>query len=197
MDQFNQPYYINVDEDICYYFLEYTSKVGYNYNDSNNIVFNFKSTHPNSIRYKRNAISYFANLIINDISNLLPKDTIYIAAPTSKTRNSALFDDRLDQVVNILNIKGLSTSLKLEALSDITPSHSSGQNRNITDIKNNIIFYGFDPTRFQVNDFIKVAIVDDVITTGAHFKACKERILEKYPKAIVYGIFLAKTVWIN
>ena len=90
-----------------------------------------------------------------------------------------------------------NTSLKLESITDTIPYHSGTIHRNIQDIKSNIVFHGFDPNRVNQYDNIEIAIVDDVITTGAHFKACQELILEQYPHAAIYGIFLAKTVWID
>ncbi|MGY8684417.1 hypothetical protein Q2941_42705 [Bradyrhizobium sp. UFLA05-153] len=37
-----------------------------------------------------------------------------------------------------------------------------------------------------------VGIVDDVLTTGSHFKAVKEMILERAPQTRVIGLFVAR-----
>jgi predicted amidophosphoribosyltransferase len=39
-----------------------------------------------------------------------------------------------------------------------------------------------------------VAIVDDVLTTGAHFKAMKRILMERFPEARIVGLFLARRV---
>jgi adenine/guanine phosphoribosyltransferase-like PRPP-binding protein len=37
----------------------------------------------------------------------------------------------------------------------------------------------------------RIAIVDDILTTGAHFKACKTVLQERFPEAQIFGIFIA------
>ena len=39
-----------------------------------------------------------------------------------------------------------------------------------------------------------IILFDDVVTTGAHFKACKQVIMERFPDKKVVGLFLARTV---
>lgn len=37
-----------------------------------------------------------------------------------------------------------------------------------------------------------LCLLDDVLTSGANFSACRRKILERFPNADVRGIFLAK-----
>jgi predicted amidophosphoribosyltransferase len=39
-----------------------------------------------------------------------------------------------------------------------------------------------------------IAVVDDVLTTGAHFKAMKRILIETFPDVSVVGVFLARRV---
>lgn len=39
-----------------------------------------------------------------------------------------------------------------------------------------------------------IALVDDVLTTGAHFKAAKGLLTDEFPRATVWGIFVARVV---
>jgi len=39
-----------------------------------------------------------------------------------------------------------------------------------------------------------IAVVDDVITTGAHFKAAQRILSENFPGVKIYGLFLARRV---
>ena len=41
---------------------------------------------------------------------------------------------------------------------------------------------------------VRIAVVDDVLTAGAHFKAMKRILQETYPQIPVAGIFLARRV---
>jgi predicted amidophosphoribosyltransferase len=40
----------------------------------------------------------------------------------------------------------------------------------------------------------KIVIFDDVLTTGSHFKACKQLIEKAFPSVPVIGLFLARCV---
>jgi predicted amidophosphoribosyltransferase len=40
----------------------------------------------------------------------------------------------------------------------------------------------------------QIAVVDDLLTTGAHFKAMKKILTETYPDIQVFGIFIARRV---
>ena len=39
-----------------------------------------------------------------------------------------------------------------------------------------------------------IAVVDDVITSGAHFRAAKDLLAERFPEAQIIGIFWARAV---
>jgi len=39
-----------------------------------------------------------------------------------------------------------------------------------------------------------IAVVDDVLTTGAHFKAAQLLLSSRFPGVAVYGIFVARRV---
>ena len=41
----------------------------------------------------------------------------------------------------------------------------------------------------------KVILVDDIITTGSHFKACKSIIKKEFPEVEGQGLFIARRVF--
>ncbi len=43
----------------------------------------------------------------------------------------------------------------------------------------------------------QVALVDDVLTTGTHFRAAKDLLLKQWPEAHVAGLFVARAVWMD
>ena len=69
----------------------------------------------------------------------------------------------------------------------VTSSHSGG-NRNPKSIEAN---YQFDGFQKNPPDFILV--FDDVLTSGAHFRAFKDFLKKSGYNGKVYGIFLAKS----
>ena len=39
-----------------------------------------------------------------------------------------------------------------------------------------------------------IVLIDDVITSGAHFAACKRKIRTNYPNMDIVGVFWAKSI---
>jgi predicted amidophosphoribosyltransferase len=118
-------------------------------------------------------------------------DTILIPMPTSKPRNDSEFDSRLDDMVKLVHTKtGQRFGFNLNTTHSSKAFHISSSSRYISDIGGNINFTPFDEPVPA-----KVILVDDVVTTGAHFIACGNKIRHRHPCVFVLGLFLAKTIW--
>ncbi|EAI4083790.1 hypothetical protein APU48_01390 [Campylobacter jejuni] len=182
------PYLEYNDE--CYYFLDYKPNSGF---DVNSLVFNFKKdlsfkNHP-SWHYRNKAIEEFAKMINNSLSNIKKNIFNIIPIPTSKPKTSIDFNNRLIQTME--ELLKLDNSYKIidcfDVKNNLVPSHHNGT-RNPNDLKQEILFY--PPNFFDKN----IVLIDDVLTTGGHFKACKNILLEKLdPNINIVGLFLAKT----
>jgi len=86
-------------------------------------------------------------------------------------------------------LPNLTIEYIFDTLHDVLEAHKGGS-RKIEDIKSNTIWNGFinkPPS--------EVIIIDDVLTTGAHFRVCKDMINKYYPNIKVIGIFLALYTW--
>lgn len=194
----NQPYYID-DEDLenCFFAVEYISKGGYSASEANNLVSNFKKPMDRKgkeeWKFKLKAIDDFGHMI----SNILTDEEYVISdMGTSKSESDPEYDPRLIQTIR--KLKKIKPNVIYDPLFSIKkgmPSSSRGNNRlRPDDILKHLTWEGFSDNN---DDLGEVVIIDDVITTGAHFKACKSLINRYYPDMVVYGIFLAKTVWPN
>jgi hypothetical protein len=176
-------------DDLCVYFLEKESE-GYSASDANNLIYNFKK--PVSRRghsdwyYKEEAIKTIASMV-NNIS--FPRCFI-VPAPTSKPRNSTEWDDRIDQIVDSITQQQVVVAKILDVSEPLKPAHDGGS-RDIATIK------AYTSQILLPNNGIDTVIIsDDVLTTGAHFKAWKEIILEHNPHIKqVFGLFFALHVW--
>jgi hypothetical protein len=184
------PYHLD-DDDVCYYARDYISEGGYAASIANQLIQNFKKP-PNrrglpEWRYKEQAIRQFAQEI-SSIQNI--QDFLVTCIPSSKTRDSHQYDSRLE--ATLLHLKSLKPRVEIEfPLSfreDMVAAHLGG-GRSIDSIYGNLQWAGL---RSHINDII---VIDDVLTTGAHFKACQRKIVENVPDANVIGLFWAKTVW--
>ena len=183
--------YYNLREDDFIIYAREKTEGGYTASETNQLVFNLKKPKDANGQYwKKQAINEF----INELSAVkFPEGGTLIPAPSSKRRNSEKFDDRIDQVVKCF-IEKYRPDLKyepiLEVREDTPSSHSEGGTRNPNEIKACLIVSEFS----QAEKPKTVFIIDDVITSGGHFKAWREALEEKYPSIRVVGVFLARTI---
>lgn len=179
--------------DHCYYFMDYTSE-GYKKNESNRRVINFKKTLEREGRsewtYKKEAIGQFAQ----NLEEFLQKfdfgamRTVLIPVPCSKKKTDPLYDDRLMRVCYAAgNAVGVVVYDGFDMSESIQASHYGGT-RKVDELKR---FMTFDAAGFQgVPDV--VFLVDDVITSGAHFVACSDILAKHYQDSLIIGVFWAK-----
>ncbi|WP_373072109.1 phosphoribosyltransferase [Sulfurimonas sp.] len=182
-----------LDSDECYYFFEATNE-GYKGSKVNDLLFNFKKP----IEKKGKAEWYYRDKAVDKFAKYLSKIEsfnnnvmVVIPAATSKNRSSELFNDRIDETVRKLKLKcpNVVIEIPFDTKIDVQESHNGGT-RKVEDIQNNTEWLGFN-TKAET-----VVIVDDVLTTGAHYRAWKDMILSKEPTVKrVIGLFLALYTW--
>ncbi len=192
IDDLNRPYFLN-ENDICIYAREHVDG-GYEASESNQMLFNYKKSLDRKgmpdWHYKVHSIGLFA-AELNELN--FPANSVLIPAPTSNPRNSEHFDSRIED--SILKLIEFHPNLIFQPILDIKQSfpsaHAGGGSRKPFEIKKNILV-----SPFTIEPVPKrVFLIDDMITTGGHFRACKDILLEKYPDLQVIGIFWAKHVF--
>lgn len=183
-----------VSEDHIVYAREYIAGRKYDASETNNLVTNFKKPTERinlpEWRYKLAAIEQFAT----ELSDLFKKDIEYVlvAMPTSKHKSDPKYDSRLEDTLISLSKKKCNVTIQEPFILKDTmiPSHSGGT-RSPQIIYDNLLWRGFAAHTHRV------FLVDDLLTTGSHFKACQRLILEHHPEMEVIGIFWAKAIWDN
>jgi predicted amidophosphoribosyltransferase len=157
------------------------------------MLFNYKKTVDKrglpEWHYKIHSIARFAS----ELSELkFPPWSILIPAPTSNRRCSKDFDSRIED--SILKLKEIRSDLLFQPILDMKQSvpsaHARGGSRNPFDIKQQVLVDSFSIEVPKI-----VFLIDDMITTGGHFRAFKDALTEKYPGLKVIGIFWAKHVF--
>lgn len=193
-------------DDQCFYYLQRDS-LGYSAGpraDANSLIINFKKK-PEVIRsderqahYKRQAIEYFASAVLDFFqqnAKLLDDCEVFLVPiPTSKPRGDADYDNRMDELCCIVgdSLKWVSYAPILDTRSDLGTAHEGTIPRNPECIKENLVFSG----RISNIRIPKVVfLIDDVLTTGAHYAACRDMINNAYPGVPIFGLFLSIHMW--
>jgi len=178
------------ERDVIYYHIEYIGE-GYQASSDNSWVSNYKRgieyRNKSAWYYKEEAVRKFADLIVE--TPPVDDGLVLLAGPTSKRRNSPLFDSRNEDVLrSVHHATGIPISFNLEAVMDSEPVHFQPGYRSPEKL---IGHYHFTP--FE-NVPSVVYIVDDVITSGSHFVVWRDLIHDVHPGLEVRGLYLARTV---
>ena len=181
------------EDDVCYYLGEYAQRKGWSHSGTNNLIWNFKKPMSKrgqqGWRYKGLAIQEAARVLNRCASPIWSKVSL-VPMPTSKTESHPLYDNRLPQMlshlapvsdVDIWN--GLRQDVDLEASSAMGTVRASVE----TLIGSMSIPEEASPPSRKI-----LLVVDDVLTTGRHFRAAKSVIRARFPELDVRGLFLAR-----
>lgn len=184
------------DADECYYFHDYTPRQGARYSNGNQLIYNLKKSvlrrgEPD-YRYKLQAIGVSANMLkaaFNRSSWVFDQAT-FCPIPPSKLPVHPEYDNRMTQIINLACAGTRADIRELILQSEgYDASHRQVDGARIKPPQLEAM-YTLDPN--PPKDV--VILVDDVLTTGAHFVAAKNVILTKYPQVRVVGFFIARRV---
>lgn len=187
------PFYLTRGEDECYYAREYISGGGYKASQTNGLISNFKKgvdkRNTFQWQYKQQAIYQFAT----ELSPLLRDGAVLAPIPSSKCKTDSDYDSRLEDMLKALaRIRPQLKIIEPITIRSTSQAAHLGGERDIQVIYDNLVWQDGVP-----QGATSILLVDDVITTGAHFKACKRLLREQVQDIRVIGVFWAKTIWVN
>lgn len=196
IDELTRPDHFYLDEsDDCYFVREYTAHRPVQFSETNQLILNLKKPMDRRGRpewtYKERAIRQVAREFEGSLNPEWLRAAVLVPVPPSKARGDPLFDDRLMRVLN--SIDGADArELVIQAVST-TPDHGAAARRTPTEIAS---LYQLDE-RFAQTVSRAVGIFDDVLTTGAHFKAMKAVLSARFRGVPIVGLFVARRVFAN
>lgn len=180
----------------CFFFHEYTARKGYAHSDGNSLVINLKKSvllkgQP-QYKYKGQAINTCASMLRAALENApwVFNDATIVPIPPSKVPMHPEYDDRMMQVVSkACDGKGADVRNLLQQVQSYEASHTQadGLRKKPHELEALYTIQGAAPKQ-------AVVLVDDVLTTGAHFVAVRNVIHAAYPDRRVLGIFIARRV---
>jgi len=197
----NPNHYCLSETDECYYLGDYAARQGAKFSPMNQLIFNFKKTVDwkglSDWKYKEKAIQDVAKMFIKAAGDCLSRATL-VPIPPSKSKNDPLYDDRGIHLLKEIDNQGKSQLDIRELITQsktITAAHeNSSDRRSASDALAEI---------YRIEENLcnpapaNIIIFDDVITTGAHYLAMKNVLLERFPRAKTFGFFIARAVWLD
>jgi len=179
--------------DLGFFLREYTKGGGYQASETNQLILNLKKSPSlrgtSQWKYKGIAIRRCANELKSALAKYLDGWTI-VPIPPSKARDDPEYDDRLCQVGQILCAETSARFCELIVQRTTTPAdHLQDSARRTPDLI--AANYWIDEA-LAAPEPTHVWIIDDVLTTGAHFKAVQQVLLQRFPVAKVCGVFIAR-----
>jgi hypothetical protein len=181
--------------DACYFLGEYTARRGYAVSATNQLVFNLKKgierrDRP-EWRYKAEAIQKAAQALHDALNDRIRQTLTFVPVPPSKAKTDPLYDDRLVQVLHAIwpeqgadiremVVQPVSTDAVHDRDDRPTPAELEAR-------------YILDRALRQPKPQT-IAVLDDMITTGAHFVAIRNILRREFPDTRIIGIFITRRV---
>ena len=184
------------ESDHCCFIGEYTAGAGFSVSATNDLIINFKKGMDHQGRpgwgYKRRAILKAAEAMRTATARL-GWDTLrrltFVPIPPSKVKDDPLYDGRLTQMLNnMYPNQGLDIREIIVQRESTDPVHDSDTRPSPREIKS---WYEINE-RYATPVPEHIVIVDDVLTTGAHFCAAKAFLSPRFPTAEITGLFIAR-----
>lgn len=181
------------EHDICYYAGEYTAGAGHAYSETNQLILNFKKTLDKrgtpQWPYKERAIQQAAQIIRAAIKADAP--ITFVPVPPSKSKEDPLYDDRL-----VLMLQAVCAGRKQD-VRELVLQHHSLEAAHLAAARPTpaelIANYRLDENLVAPAPRT-LWIIDDVLTTGCHFKAVKHVLASHFVDTPIVGLFLARRV---
>lgn len=183
-------YYLEAG-DTCYYAGEYTAGEGHAYSETNQLILNFKKSMDKrgtlQWQHKERAIQQAANIVraaIKDDARIT-----FVPIPPSKCKADPLYDDRMKRMLEAVCV-GRQADIRelIVQLQSAQAAHLADRRPTPDEL---IANYRLDESLVEPPPQV-IFIVDDVLTTGCHFKAVQRLLLQQFPQAHIAGLFLAR-----
>ena len=197
VDDLLRPLYPHLTAaDQCYFLREYTAGRGYAGSETNQLILNLKKPPDRrgtrEWRYKERAIRQVAREFRESVNLTALRRVTLVPMPPSKAKGDPLYDDRMLKVLRAVNVEGqldIRELLRIRASTDA--AHSITLRPRVADLIANM----------EIDDDLteprprSIALVDDVLTTGAHFLAAKTVLAAHLPDVPTRGLFVARRVF--
>jgi hypothetical protein len=196
IDELTRPdhTFLTPDDD-CYFLGEYNARKGFAFSEMNNLINNLQKPMDRrdrpEWRYKEAAIRTSGRMLREALNEEWLTSTTLVPIPSSKTTDDPDYDNRLPRILQEVG-KGLRVDARELVLmqKSVAQSHLHADRVSIAELLESMTIAEelADPAP------ISLGIVDDVLTTGRHFKAVQEILQGRFPNVPIVGVFVARRV---
>jgi predicted amidophosphoribosyltransferase len=161
--------------DSCYYLFEYTSHRGYSFSSTNQLIA---------------ACGRHLGAALNP--NWLNEATL-VPVPGSKAQGHPDHDNRIERICRAMRQPSPDVRALVVQTESTTASHEAGDGERVT-VEELLAVY-------QINEALaapvprSIAIVDDVLTAGTHYRAMHIVLSARFPIVPIIGLFIARRVF--
>jgi predicted secreted protein len=188
-------YYLEPD-DRCYFLREYTAGGGWQASETNQLIFNLKKDMARrgnqDWRYKGLAIGQCARELQTAFGRNLDQWVI-VPVPPSAARTEPEYDDRMLQVATKMCLGSTATVRELVVqVTSTLASHLVDPDEMKRPTPTQIA------KRYAIDHSVctpvpvGIIVLDDVLTTGSHFKAMQVVLSARFPGMEIIGVFIAR-----
>jgi hypothetical protein len=197
IDDLLRPLYPHLTAaDQCYFLREYTAGRGYAGSETNHLILNLKKPPDRRGRpewhYKERAIEQVAREFRASVNLSALRRVTLVPMPPSKAKSDPLYDDRMLEVLRAVDVEGqLDIRELLRCAASMPAAHVTAARPTVAQLIANFVV---DDTLTNPTP-TSIALIDDVLTTGAHFVAAKTLLTARFPGVPIRGLFVARRVF--
>jgi hypothetical protein len=183
--------------DHCTYLAQYCAGSGGHGDGYNRLIRHFKCA-PSRVRsdwrcghHKQQAIATLAQQLKDAVTREEAECTTWVPVPPSKRHGDPDFDDRLARTLELaFGAYDMDMRALLYQVQSTLPDHCGPMRLGVDELyrilRLDAAALGERPVRERI------ALFDDVLTTGKHFKCCERRLREALPRTPIVGVFLLR-----
>lgn len=196
-----EDHYHLVDGDECWYFGEYTAYKDWSFSPTNQLIKNFKKKV--SLKgtaqwpYKQKAIRQVGNLLASVINPNSLNGIVFVPIPPSKINTDPEYDPRMLDALNMAS-KKLEVQLPIcECITQtqsMAPDHESDNGRLYPEERAATYYLHQNRIPEGTN---RIVFVDDMLTTGSHFKGAEIAVKAGLPDVQITGLFVSRRIHEN
>lgn len=173
---------------------EHTNGLGFRFSDTNQLIHNLKKKPSERVtkggwKYKGVAIQQCAAALRGALNPAWLSTGTIVPVPSSKASGHPDYDDRLTQIARHLSTPPPDVREIVKHNSSHEAAHESDHRPTVEEL---LAIYEIDEVLAAQKAITSIAVFDDVLTAGTHYRAMQIKLSERFPNVPIFGVFVAR-----